>query len=166
VLRSTGLRPDCLKLEITEGVIMEDVDWTIAMTGKLKKIGVKLAVDDFGTGYSSLAYLKRLPLDVLKIDQSFIQGIGSVREDTAIVQAILSLAESLNLDVTGEGIETAEQAELLNRWNCSRGQGFFFVKPVDAEAATAFLQRSFRPDGGSGTQAASDETNFPLEYSF
>ena len=166
VLRSTGLRPDCLKLEITEGVIMEDVDWTIAMTGKLKKIGVKLAVDDFGTGYSSLAYLKRLPLDVLKIDQSFIQGIGSVREDTAIVQAILSLAESLNLDVTGEGIETAEQAELLNRWNCSRGQGFFFVKPVDAEAATAFLQRSFRSDGGSGTQAASDETNFPLEYSF
>ena len=165
VLHRTGLRPDCLKLEITEGVIMEDVGWTITMMAKLKSIGVKLAIDDFGTGYSSLAYLKRLPLDVLKIDQSFVQGIGSIREDAAIVQAILSLAESLNLDVIGEGIETAEQAELLNSWHCSRGQGYFFVRPTDAEGARAFLQASRRPDADPGVASESDETETPLVHS-
>jgi len=162
VLRRTGLRPECLKLEITEGAIMDDVDWTIGMMGKLKKIGVKLAVDDFGTGYSSLSYLKRLPLDVLKIDQSFVKGIGSVREDTAIVQAILSLAESLNLDVTGEGIETAEQAEMLSRWNCKRGQGYFFVRPVDAEGALAFLRASCGDAAGQALSTAREEADDPL----
>ena len=140
ILRRTGLAPECLKLEITEGVIMQDVDRTIAMLGKLKTIGVKIAVDDFGTGYSSLAYLKRLPLDVLKIDQSFVNGLGRDPEDTAIVQAILSLAESLNLSVTGEGIETADHAAWLSRMNCSRGQGYFFSKPLDVESATALLR--------------------------
>ena len=135
------------------------------MMAKLKSIGVKLAIDDFGTGYSSLAYLKRLPLDVLKIDQSFVQGIGSIREDAAIVQAILSLAESLNLDVIGEGIETAEQAELLNSWHCSRGQGYFFVRPTDAEGARAFLQASRRPDPDPGVASESDETETPLVHS-
>ena len=166
ILGRTGLRPDCLKLEITEGAIMEDVDWTIAVMGRLKKVGVKLAIDDFGTGYSSLAYLKRLPLDVLKIDQSFVSGIGSVREDSAIVRAILSLAELLNLDVTGEGIETAEQAELLSEWNCGRGQGYFFLRPVDAEGAQAFLQTSRRSMAGWGSQAASDGAESPLAHSF
>ncbi|WP_419759279.1 putative bifunctional diguanylate cyclase/phosphodiesterase [Acidisoma sp.] len=165
VLRRTGLPPSCLKLEITEGVIMDDVEWTIAMMGKLKKIGVKLAVDDFGTGYSSLAYLKRLPLDVLKIDQSFVKGIGSVREDSAIVQAILSLAQSLNLDVTGEGIETAEQAEMLSQWNCTRGQGYFFLKPVDAERATTFLRASCRPGADLRMSVASDAAALPLAHS-
>ncbi|HEY0202818.1 MAG TPA: EAL domain-containing protein [Acetobacteraceae bacterium] len=145
VLQRTGLAPECLKLEITEGVIMQDVDRTIAMLSKLKTIGVKIAVDDFGTGYSSLAYLKRLPLDVLKIDQSFVNGLGRNPEDTAIVQAILSLAESLNLSVTGEGVETAEHAALLNRMKCSRGQGYFFARPLDVESATALLRTVRQP---------------------
>ena len=143
---------------------MDDVEWTIAMMDKLKKIGVKLAVDDFGTGYSSLAYLKRLPLDVLKIDQSFVKGIGNVREDTAIVQAILSLAQSLNLDVTGEGIETAEQAEMLSQWNCTRGQGYFFLRPVDAERATTFLRTSCRSDASLGKPLEHDEAELPLAH--
>ena len=124
---------------------MQDVDRTIAMLSKLKTIGVKIAVDDFGTGYSSLAYLKRLPLDVLKIDQSFVNGLGRNPEDTAIVQAILSLAESLNLSVTGEGVETAEHAALLNRMKCSRGQGYFFARPLDVESATALLRTVRQP---------------------
>ena len=144
VLQRTGLASECLKLEITEGVIMDDVDRTIAMLNKLKAIGVKIAVDDFGTGYSSLAYLKRLPLDVLKIDRSFVKGLGHNPEDTAIVQAILSLAESLNLSVTGEGVETADHAVWLNRMKCTRGQGYFFARPLDVESATAMLQVSQR----------------------
>jgi diguanylate cyclase (GGDEF)-like protein/PAS domain S-box-containing protein len=140
ILQRTGLVPSTLKLEITEGVIMEDVDRTITMLGKLKDIGVKLAIDDFGTGYSSLAYLKRLPLDVLKIDRSFVNGIGQNQEDTAIVRAILSLAKSLNLSVTGEGIETADQADLLNTMGCDHGQGYFFARPLVADGVTAMLE--------------------------
>jgi diguanylate cyclase (GGDEF)-like protein/PAS domain S-box-containing protein len=157
VLRRTGLTPECLKLEITEGVIMDDVDRTITMLNKLKTIGVKIAVDDFGTGYSSLAYLKRLPLDVLKIDQSFVKGLGHNTEDTAIVQAILSLAESLNLSVTGEGVETAEHAGLLNRMKCSRGQGYFFARPLDVESATALLQTFRQPGTGLARLPAPQE---------
>ena len=145
VLRRTGLPPECLKLEITEGVIMDDVDRTITVLNKLKTIGVKIAIDDFGTGYSSLAYLKRLPLDVLKIDQSFVKGLGCNPEDTAIVQAILSLAEALKLSVTGEGIETAEHATLLHGMKCDRGQGYFYAKPLDVDGATAILQAAHSP---------------------
>ena len=140
ILQRTGMKASCLKLEITEGVIMRDVELTITMLAKLKALGLKLAVDDFGTGYSSLAYLKRLPLDVLKIDQSFVKGIGRNPEDTAIVQAILSLAQSFNLSVTGEGIETIEQATLLTSMSCDRGQGYFFAKPLDGSGITALLQ--------------------------
>jgi predicted signal transduction protein with EAL and GGDEF domain len=115
-LEDSGLKPGSLKLEITEGVIMHDVEATIPKLWKLKELGVQLAIDDFGTGYSSLAYLKRLPLDILKIDKSFVRGIGEDVEDTAIVRAIISMAQSLNLTVTGEGVETGEQATLLNSW--------------------------------------------------
>jgi EAL domain-containing protein (putative c-di-GMP-specific phosphodiesterase class I) len=138
-LRDGGLAPTGLKLEITEGVLMRDVEATIKTLGELKKLGVQLAIDDFGTGYSSLAYLKRLPLDVLKIDRSFIKGIGHDAEDTAIVRAIISMAKSLHLSLTGEGIETAEQAALLRGWACEQGQGYFFSRPLDAGALGALL---------------------------
>src|SRR6185437_14230615 len=118
VLEETGLPPHCLKLEITESTVMRDVAATITVLGQLKALGVQLAIDDFGTGYSSLAYLKKLPLDVLKIDRSFVQGIGQCQEDTAIVRATLSLAKSLGLTVTGEGIETEAQAALLGTLEC------------------------------------------------
>ena len=143
-LQTTGLPAKCLKLEITEGVIMRDVEATIATLWQLKDLGIQLAVDDFGTGYSSLAYLKRLPLDVLKIDRSFVTGIGQNSEDKAIVQAIISLAKSLDLTVTAEGIESAEQAAVLHAWACDRGQGYYFAKPLDATATTAAIRAEHR----------------------
>jgi len=143
-LREAGLAPTWLKLEITEGVIMRDVEATIKTLKRLNELGVQIAIDDFGTGYSSLASLKRLPLHVLKIDRTFINGIGHDPEDTAIVRAIISMAKSLHLSVTGEGIETAEQAALLRRWACELGQGYFFCRPLDTSALTEFLRTSVR----------------------
>src|SRR5262249_19704341 len=107
LLQQTGLRPDCLKLEITESVVMHDAPATLARLYALKDLGVQLAIDDFGTGYSSLSYLKRFPIDVLKIDQGFVRGLGGDADDTAIVRAIITVAKNLNLSVTAEGIETA-----------------------------------------------------------
>jgi len=143
-LRETGLAPNCLKLEITEGVLMLDVETTIATLRRLKDLGVKLAIDDFGTGYSSLSYLKQLPLDVLKIDRSFVSGLGQKPEDAAIVQTIISLAKSLSLTVTGEGIETEAQAGLLSAWGCDCGQGYFFGRPLDHAATESVLRSAER----------------------
>jgi diguanylate cyclase (GGDEF)-like protein/PAS domain S-box-containing protein len=138
-LSKSGLPGSCLKLEITEGIIMRNVEVTIQTLWELKGLGLQLAIDDFGTGYSSLSYLKRLPLDVLKIDKSFVNGIGHKQEDTAIVHAIMAMAKSLNLKVTGEGIETAGQAALLGEWGCDSGQGYLFSKPLDSEKVGALL---------------------------
>jgi diguanylate cyclase (GGDEF)-like protein/PAS domain S-box-containing protein len=160
ILQETSFPADCLELEITEGIIMRDVEDTIRTLWELKGLGLQIAVDDFGTGYSSLAYLKRLPLNILKIDQSFVSGIGQNPEDTAIVHAIMAMAKSLNLKVTGEGIETAEQFALLGKWGCDSGQGFLFSKPLDSDKAGALLESAARsmPDGapvatpGHGTE--------------
>ena len=141
-LRESGLAAPWLKLEITEGVIMQDVEATSKTLGQLKELGVQLAIDDFGTGYSSLSYLKRLPLDILKIDRTFINGIGHDPEDIAIVRAIIAMAKSLNLSIVGEGIETAEQAALLRGWDCDRGQGYFFSRPVAAAGLADLLRKS------------------------
>ena len=141
-LREAGLAPAWLKLEITESVIMRDVETTIKTLEQLKELGVQLAIDDFGTGYSSLAYLKRLPLDILKIDRGFIHGIGRNAEDTAIVRAIISMAQSLHLSVIGEGIETAEQAALLRGWACERGQGYLFGRPLDTANLSDLLRKT------------------------
>ncbi len=140
VLTESGLPASYLKLEITEGVIMRDVEATIRTLEELKDLGIKLAVDDFGTGYSSLAYLKRLPLDVLKIDRSFVSGLGQKAEDSNIVRAIISLAKSLNLATTGEGIETHQQAELLSTWGCDRGQGYLYGRPHEEAIITDILR--------------------------
>jgi diguanylate cyclase (GGDEF)-like protein/PAS domain S-box-containing protein len=150
-LEESGFPANCLKLEITEGVIMRDVEATIRTLWELKGLGLQIAVDDFGTGYSSLSYLKRLPLDVLKIDRSFVSGIGHNPEDTAIVHAIMAMAKSLNFKVTGEGIETAEQLALLDQWGCDSGQGYLFSKPLDSRKAGALLESAacLRPEGPS-----------------
>jgi EAL domain-containing protein (putative c-di-GMP-specific phosphodiesterase class I) len=121
---------------------MRDVEATIVTLWKLKELGLKLAIDDFGTGYSSLSYLKRLPLDVLKIDRSFVSGLGHDRDDGAIIRAIIAMAESLDLEVTGEGIETPEQAALLGTLGCDLGQGYFYGKPLDSAATTELLRRT------------------------
>ena len=128
-----------LKLEVTEGLIMRDTAKSIETLRKLKEFGVTIAIDDFGTGYSSLSNLRKLPLDVLKIDQSFIRGIGTSAEDDAIVRAVISMAQSLGLSVTAEGIETSEQARLLREWSCQTGQGYLFSRPLPAEEIAALF---------------------------
>jgi diguanylate cyclase (GGDEF)-like protein/PAS domain S-box-containing protein len=148
VLGENDFPASCLFLEITEGVIMRDVEASVHTLTQLKELGVKIAIDDFGTGYSSLAYLKRLPLDVLKIDRSFVRGVGQDSEDVAIVHAVIAMAKSLRLSITAEGIETAQQASLLHNWSCERGQGFHFARPLcpgDLEMLLKF-QRLIVPD--------------------
>jgi EAL domain-containing protein (putative c-di-GMP-specific phosphodiesterase class I) len=148
-LRAASIGPASLKLEVTEGLIMRNTEKSIATLRRLKDFGVAIAVDDFGTGYSSLSYLRRLPLDVLKIDRSFVQGIGQNTEDDAIVRAIVSLARSLGLSVTAEGIETPEQASLLREWSCDSGQGYLFSRPVAPEDFRVLFNEQ-RAGNGSG----------------
>jgi diguanylate cyclase (GGDEF)-like protein/PAS domain S-box-containing protein len=134
ILKETGLDPRCLKLELTESMLMADVVSTSATLHSLKAFGIELAIDDFGTGYSSLSYLKQFPLDTLKIDRSFVDGLGTDPQDTAIVRMVVALAKSLNLEVTGEGIETIEQSDQLAALGCERGQGYYFSKPLTSAA--------------------------------
>jgi EAL domain-containing protein (putative c-di-GMP-specific phosphodiesterase class I) len=136
--------PNQLKLEITESVVMQDVDASVATLRELTALGIHLVIDDFGTGYSSLSYLKRLPVDTLKIDRSFVDGLGQDTQDDAIVSSVIALAKSLNLSVTGEGIETQEQLDQLRALGCDEGQGYYFSKPLLPEAATALLTRTGR----------------------
>ena len=132
-LRESGLPPAQLKLEITETAAMEAGVGTIQVLQALKGLGVLLAIDDFGTGYSSLAYLKRFPVDTLKVDQSFVSGMGSNRQDSAIVESVIMLARTLGLSVTAEGIETVGQLDELRGFDCTEGQGFLFARPQPAE---------------------------------
>ena len=135
VLRETGLPAKQLELEITESTVMRHIDVTQATLKKLKDLGVSIAIDDFGTGYSSLAYLKRFPVDKLKIDKSFIADIPGDKDDTAIVAAILGLARALDLVVVAEGVETEAQMEFLQQYGCDYIQGYLVGKPVDANTA-------------------------------
>lgn len=137
----TGVRAADLELELTESVLVDDQVETKRTMDDLKKLGVKVAVDDFGTGYSSLSYLSRLPIDCLKIDRTFLQRIPGERQDTAIVQAIISLAASLELDVIAEGIESEQQLEFLRDHRCAEGQGYFFSKPVPPSEVEILLQK-------------------------
>ncbi|MDP9350134.1 MAG: EAL domain-containing protein [Chloroflexota bacterium] len=129
-LGESGLRPSMLTLEITESAAMGDAESSIARLLDLKEMGVKLVIDDFGTGYSSLAYLHRFPVDVLKIDRSFVDGLGRESEDTAIVRAVIGLAHSLGLEVVAEGVETDDQAQRLRALGCELAQGYLFSRPL------------------------------------
>jgi diguanylate cyclase (GGDEF)-like protein len=141
-LGDTGLSPRCLKLEITESVAMQDAESTGETLLKLTELGVQLAIDDFGTGYSSLAYLNRFPIDVLKIDQSFVARLGDGPEHAALVRSIIALATALNLRVTGEGIETAEQRRELQLLGCQLGQGYFFSEPKAPDKLVALFGKT------------------------
>ena len=138
-IRQAGLDPRTLKLEITESVVMQNVERTLETLYALKALGIQLAIDDFGTGYSSLTYLKRFPIDTLKIDRSFVDGLGQDAQDTAIVRSVVALAKTLNLSVTGEGVETAEQQLQLEALGCDLGQGFIFARPAPPELVDALL---------------------------
>ncbi|MFH1495662.1 MAG: EAL domain-containing protein [Pseudomonadota bacterium] len=139
-LRDTGLPPDCLELELTERMIMQDAESTITILHKLRALGVQFSIDDFGTGYSSLSYLKRFPIDRIKIDQSFVREITSNPEDAAVSQAIISLSHSLNLKTVAEGVETAEQQEFLRTLQCDEIQGFHFSRPVPEQEMGVLLK--------------------------
>ncbi len=138
-LAAQGLDPGSLELELTESMIMQDQEETLRMLKELKAIGLRIALDDFGTGYSSLNYLKRFPIDVLKIDQSFVHGIALNRSDAAIARTVINLARNLYLHTVAEGVETAEQADLLHAWTCDEAQGYLFSRPLPAEEFTALL---------------------------
>jgi len=136
------INPMLLKLELTESMLLEDIEGIIATMSALKEIGVQLSLDDFGTGYSSLQYLKKLPLDQLKIDQSFVRDIIVDSSDKAIVRTIIAMAHSLNLDVIAEGVETEEQRQLLMDMGCTHCQGYLFGKPVPVEQFEVLLRQS------------------------
>ena len=135
-----GINPKLLKLEITESLLLENTLNSIATMNALKEIGIRFSLDDFGTGYSSLQYLKRLPLDQLKIDQSFICDLATDSNDRTIVRTIIAMAHSLNLNVIAEGVETEEQRQLLLDSGCTRYQGYLFSKPVPIEQFEALLK--------------------------
>ncbi len=143
VLRHTGLAPHYLQLEITESAAIENVDITIKMLRNLKEMGVQIAIDDFGTGHSALSYLKRLPVDTVKIDCSFIADITTDADDASIVTAIIAMAHSLNLKVIAEGVETESQLAFLKELRCDEFQGYLFARPAPAQA----LEKILRQDG-------------------
>jgi len=148
-LRASGLVPRNLELELTEGVLVESRDRTVAVLRDLKKLGVQIAVDDFGTGYSSLSYLSRLPIDCLKIDRTFVSQAHRQGQDAAITQAVISLAHSLGVRVIAEGVETVEQLEFLRMHRCDQAQGYLFSPAVHPGAMTQLLAaRSIRPPAG------------------
>ncbi len=144
-LRKSGLAPNSLVLEITESVVMDDARYTVDTLGELKALGVGLAVDDFGTGYSSLSYLKRFPVDFLKVDRSFVDGLGEDPEDVVLVSGIVDLAHALGLTVVAEGVETEYQLELLRAMGCNLAQGYHFTRPMPGEQVEAFLAARAHP---------------------
>jgi EAL domain-containing protein (putative c-di-GMP-specific phosphodiesterase class I) len=143
-LAASGLRPDLLVLEITESLLPDDSQEIIAQLRRLKELGVRVAVDDFGTGYSALSRLQAYPVDFLKIDRSFIDGIESDPGKGQLVRGIINLGESLHLQVVAEGIEEPDQADQLRRMHSPLGQGFLFSKPIDS-ARMSELLRAGRP---------------------
>lgn len=142
VLEQTNLDARCLNLELTESVVMEKAEVAVAVLQELRALGVKLHIDDFGTGYSSLSYLHRFPVDMLKIDRSFVRRISPSEEDYAIVQSIIQLAHNLKMEVMAEGVETAEQRDQLKRLGCKYAQGHLFSEPVESIQAEALIARS------------------------
>ena len=150
VLGETGLAPRGLDLEITESLAMEDTNRTVDALQALKDLGVGLSIDDFGTGHSSLSYLRRFPVDNLKMDKSFVDDLGHGREDTALVSTTIGLAHAFALKVVAEGVETAEQLERLRDLGCDLAQGYHFSKPLPSGAASALLaaEPGSAPDGG------------------
>ena len=140
ILAATELDPARLILELTEGVLLQDTEATLATFVELKRLGVRLAIDDFGTGYSSLSYLHRFPIDVLKIDRSFVASMLKGPDETALVRSILTLSETLHMETVAEGIEEAGQLEELRSCGATMGQGFFFARPLTADALVTLLR--------------------------
>jgi EAL domain-containing protein (putative c-di-GMP-specific phosphodiesterase class I) len=144
VLEASGLPAEMLLLEITEREVMRDTDSTLARLHELKALGVRLAIDDFGTGYSSLAYLQRFPIDVLKIDKSFVSNLGHDAQGTSLARTIVALTDALSLRTIAEGVEHTEQATVLQAMGCDCAQGYLFSRPVDGADMPLLLARAVR----------------------
>jgi EAL domain-containing protein (putative c-di-GMP-specific phosphodiesterase class I) len=140
ILRSHQLEPRCLELEVTESALMQHAEFTLAVLQGLKAVGVPIAVDDFGTGYSSLSYLRQFPIDVLKIDQSFVRQLNVDPTATPLVTAVIAMGKSLRLRVVAEGVETREQVAFLRGERCDEGQGDYFSPPVVAAQLVELLR--------------------------
>ncbi len=155
-ISQAGLSPSAIELEVTESILMADPVLATTILHALRALGVQLAVDDFGTGHSSLGYLKQLPVHTLKIDKSFVDGLGIDRDDSAIVAAVVSMGHALGMSVTAEGIETVLQRDVLSQLGCDLGQGFYFAKPQPASVSGALVSRRLRwiSHNARGTQAA------------
>jgi EAL domain-containing protein (putative c-di-GMP-specific phosphodiesterase class I) len=139
ILDHTRIEPSLLELEITESVVMDQSEASVDRLRGLRALGVRLVLDDFGTGYSSLAYLRRLPLDTIKVDRAFVSGLGDAPLDMPIVRTVVALAHGLGVDVVAEGIETPLQLAELRGLDCDRGQGFWFARPLPADELEALL---------------------------
>jgi EAL domain-containing protein (putative c-di-GMP-specific phosphodiesterase class I) len=144
VVTRTGADPQRLCLELTENLFMEDVDYFAKIMDDLKTLGVRLSIDDFGTGYSSLSYLKLFPVDAVKVDRSFVDGLGSDPNDSALVAGIIAMAAALGLEVIAEGVETHDQLDNLRRLHCRQAQGFYLARPMPAEEFRQMLTEGVR----------------------
>ena len=154
-IAETGMDPRWIEFEVTESVMMPEPEQAVKLLRKLKAIGVRLTIDDFGTGYSSLAYLKRLPIDCVKIDASFVRGVPVDASDVAITETILAMSRSLGLKVVAEGVETLDQMRFLERRGCDEMQGYYFSRPLPAEQLTVYLREHEAASGESGPREAS-----------
>ena len=146
VLKGAGDTANSLEIEITESLIMQDIEANIRKLRAVREMGVEVAVDDFGTGYSSLSYITRLPINTLKIDRAFIINMVSKPDDLSIVATIISLGHSLNLKVVAEGVETEEQKKLLRLLKCDEMQGYLFSKPLPSGEMEAMLRKTGNPE--------------------
>jgi len=138
-LRDSGVDPSFLVLEITESMLMRDTDATLATLRTLKELGIRLAIDDFGTGYSSLSYLRQFPVDILKIDRSFVNGMAGEGGDSTLAEAVVQMGRALRLQTVAEGIETTDQWSALRGLGCDYGQGYLFARPVEPSAVEPYL---------------------------
>jgi diguanylate cyclase (GGDEF)-like protein len=150
IMQETGIDPSSLILEITESVMMADMDLSIARLTELKALGVQIAIDDFGTGYSSLNYVRRFPVDILKVDKSFIDGVSDGGESSALTAAVIELAGILNLKPVAEGIERVDQLERLLELHCALGQGFYFAKPLESGTLEEMLTERLSMEAEAG----------------
>jgi EAL domain-containing protein (putative c-di-GMP-specific phosphodiesterase class I) len=139
-ISESGVDPDQLQFEITESVLMADVDYFMRALRSLKDLGVGLSIDDFGTGYSSLAYLRHFPIDEIKIDRSFVDGLGRDEFDSTLVAAVVSIANAIGVRVVAEGVETTEQLDMLRDLGCSHLQGYLLARPAPAEKCLSILR--------------------------
>ncbi|MEE8458872.1 MAG: EAL domain-containing protein [Phycisphaerales bacterium] len=163
IIASSGISPSSLVLEITESTVMDNLDDLRPVLSRLRKEGVRLAMDDFGTGHSSLSFLHRAPMDILKIDRSFVNSSGNPRDNGAIIHTVIQLAHNFDMDVVAEGIETVEQLALLQSLDCNYGQGYLFSRPVDKEKAWAFLAKDFHFTVHANDGANIDAVDGPLD---